>query len=32
MNRFKTSKDYELNGGNECFEFKELEIFQVLFE
>ena len=22
MNRFKTSKDYELNRGNECFEFK----------
>ena len=32
MNRFKTSKDYELNGGNEYFEFKELEVFQVLFE
>ena len=32
MNRFKTSKDYELNGGNENFNFKEVEVFQVIFE
>ena len=32
MNRFKTTQDYELNGGNLYFEFKEVEIFQVIFE
>ena len=32
MNRFKTSKNYELNGGNQYFDFKELEVFQVIFE
>ena len=32
MNRFKTTQDYELNGGNEHFEFKEVEVFQIIFE
>ena len=32
MNRFKTSLDYELNGGNQFFNFKELEVFQVIFQ
>lgn len=32
MNRFKTTQDYELNGGNEYFEFKEVEVFQIIFE
>ena len=32
MNRFKTSQDYELNGGNQFFTIKEVEVFQVLFE
>jgi hypothetical protein len=32
MNRFKTSKDYELNGGIYFFNIKEVEVFQVLFE
>ena len=32
MNRFKTTQDYEINGGNEYFEFKEVEVFQVIFE
>jgi hypothetical protein len=32
MNRFKTNQDYELNGGNLYFNFKEVEVFQVIFE
>lgn len=32
MNRFKTNQDYELNGGNQYFNFKEVEVFQVIFE
>ena len=32
MNRFKTTQNYELNGGNEYFEFKEVEVFQIIFE
>ena len=32
MNRFKTTRDYVLNGGNEYFEFKEVEVFQIIFE
>lgn len=32
MNRFKTTKDYELNGGNKNFKFKEVEVFQIIFE
>ena len=32
MNRFKTTQDYELNGGNKHFEFKEVEVFQIIFE
>ena len=32
MNRFKTTQDYELNGGNVYFEFKEVEVFQIIFE
>ena len=32
MNRFKTTEDYELNGGNQYFEFKEVEVFQIIFE
>ena len=32
MNRFKTTQDYELNGGNQFFKFKEVEVFQILFE
>ena len=32
MNRFKTTQNYELNGGNEYFNFKEVEVFQVIFE
>ena len=32
MNRFKTTQDYEINGGNEYFEFKEVEVFRVIFE
>ena len=32
MNRFKTSQNYELNGGNKNFEFKEVEVFQVIFD
>ncbi len=32
MNRFKTKEDYELNGGNQFFEIKEIEVFQVIFE
>ena len=32
MNRFKTTQDYELNGGNEHFEFREVEVFQIIFE
>ena len=32
MNRFKTTQDFELNGGNEYFEFKEVEVFQIIFE
>ena len=25
-------KDYELNGGNQYFKFKEVEVFQIIFE
>ena len=32
MNRFKTSVDYELNGGNRYFDIKEIEVFKVIFE
>ena len=32
MNRFKTTKDYELNGGNQYFNFSEVEVFQIVFE
>lgn len=32
MNRFKTNVDYELNGGQEFFICKEVEIFQVIFQ
>jgi len=32
MNRFKTSQDYEINGGNQYFKFKEVEVFQTIFE
>ena len=32
MNRFKTTENYELNGGNQYFEFKEVEVFQIIFE
>ena len=32
MNRFKTNLNYELNGGNCCFNFQEVEVFQVKFE
>ena len=32
MNRYKTNKDYELNGGNQHFKFAEVEVFQVIFE
>ena len=32
MNRFKTTENYELNGGNQYFESKEVEVFQIIFE
>jgi len=32
MNRFKTNQDYELNGGNLHFNFKEVEVFQIIFD
>jgi len=32
MNKFKTTEVYELNGGNQYFEFKEVEVFQIIFE
>ena len=32
MNRFKTTQNYELNGGNSTFEFNEVEVFHVIFE
>ncbi len=32
MNRFKTTKDYELNGGNLYYNFSEVEVFQIIFE
>ena len=32
MNRFKTKENFEINGGNQFFEIKEVEVFQVIFE
>ena len=32
MNRFKTTEDYEINGGNRYFNFTEVEVFQIIFE
>ena len=32
MNRFKTKENYELNGGNQYFEIKEVEVYQIIFE